>query len=111
MTRDDITHLSEVARATRPQMVDEQYNLFLDRLLWAIHASEDNPQFDENRFREACRGEGGFDIWSEPEKLFEAEAESSEETYTEPAEEDEADEPKSKPRAQATQHRTSKRKK
>jgi hypothetical protein len=70
MTRDDIEHLAEVAesvfaqvRASGP-LTEADLDGFVGRMLWAIHASRDNPHFSEQAFRARARGEQA-DLWKE----------------------------------------------
>jgi hypothetical protein len=65
MTRADIEHLGEVCESVSAQikasesksMTMDDFDAFVGRMLWAIHASRDNPRFDENKFRQMARGE------------------------------------------------------
>ena len=69
MTRHDIEHLAQVSlsvasqiRASEKQcMTMDDFDGFLGRMLWAIHASKDNPRFDEGKFRSYARGESESD--------------------------------------------------
>lgn len=74
MTRQDIDHLVQVTHSLRGKIVKEgefqsspftesDFDQFIDRMLWAIHASHGNPHFDEERFRRAARGEDGLQIF------------------------------------------------
>lgn len=65
MTRSDIEHLVQVTHSMRSKLDDTEFDQFLDRMLWAIHSSKDNPHFDENRLRKAARGEDGLRVFSE----------------------------------------------
>jgi hypothetical protein len=73
MTRDDIEHFAQVCESLKAQCkaqedgfrVDRDFDGFIGRMLWAIHASPNNPLFDENRFRAACNGEGGLRVFDE----------------------------------------------
>ncbi len=58
MTRSDIEHLAEVTHSLRSIIDTEDFDRLLDRLLWAIHASSDNPPFDDARFRASAHTDG-----------------------------------------------------
>jgi hypothetical protein len=58
MTRTDIENLAQVPRFVRSVISREDFDRLLDRLLWAIHASADTPQFDEDRFRASTQNDG-----------------------------------------------------
>jgi hypothetical protein len=67
MTRDDIEHLAEVAESVFVQlnqgtMSKDDFDAFLQRVLWAIHASRDNPHFSEQAFRTRAHGKPA-DLW------------------------------------------------
>jgi hypothetical protein len=62
MTREDIQHLSQVTHSLRSKIDEQEFDQLIDRMLWAIHSSHDNPHFDDNRFAAACRGDG-FEIF------------------------------------------------
>jgi hypothetical protein len=64
MTTDDIEHLAQVCESVFAQinasgsMKAEDFDGFVGRMLWAIHASGSLPEsFDEGKFRARCRGE------------------------------------------------------
>jgi len=69
MTRHDIDHLAQVCLSVASQikasdakvMTMDDFDAFLGRVLWAIHASNDNPHFDEANFRAYARGEAESD--------------------------------------------------
>jgi hypothetical protein len=71
MTHDDIEHLAQVCESLKAQckaqedgfQVDRDFDGFIGRMLWAIHASPNNPPFDENRFRAVCNAEGGLQVF------------------------------------------------
>ena len=61
MTRDDIMHLAQVLVSIRPLISDgklseDEADQLIHRMLWAIHASHDNPRFDEQKFHAFVRG-------------------------------------------------------
>jgi len=65
MTREDIEHLVEVCESVSAQIragnsLDmDNFDSFVDRMLWAIHSSAGNPNFDVNKFHAFARsGEG-----------------------------------------------------
>ena len=62
MTRSDIEHLAQVTHSMRSLVDDQNFDLLIDRMLWAIHASR-SPRFDVNRFASACKGDG-FQIFA-----------------------------------------------
>lgn len=65
MTRHDIEHLGQVCESVFAQinasedkaMKLDDFDSFVDRMLWAIRSSNGNPQFDEQRFRKMTKGE------------------------------------------------------
>jgi hypothetical protein len=68
MTQDDIEHLAQVAESVFAQlsvgtMSKDDFDGFLGRMLWAIHASNNNPRFSEPAFRVRARGEQA-DLWA-----------------------------------------------
>lgn len=76
MTKDDIEHLAQVCESLKAQCVAQagfsisnDFDSFLGRMLWAIHASPDNPEFDESRFRAVANGnsdlEGGMKVFKD----------------------------------------------
>jgi len=73
MTRDDIRHLSEVLEGVTAQgnaqpemkMPDAAFETLVGHMLWAIHASKNNPHFDENTFRAIARGDTSKALFEE----------------------------------------------
>lgn len=63
MTRSDIEHLAQVTHSLRQRLDAQEFDLFVGRVLWAIHSSRDNPKFDEGRFRDACKGVDGLRVF------------------------------------------------
>lgn len=61
MTRDDIEHIAQCLTALKAQIgkvyARDEHARMIDRFLWAIHASHDNPKFDEGNFRDRAFGE------------------------------------------------------
>jgi len=64
MTKADIEHLAEVCESLFAQINASEsksftiadFDSFVGRMLWAIHASNNNPRFDEARFRVSAAG-------------------------------------------------------
>jgi hypothetical protein len=56
MTRSDIEHLAQVMVALR-SLEPQEFMRMIDRMLWAIRSSHDNPHFDEQKFRAFIIGE------------------------------------------------------
>lgn len=61
MTRNDIDHLAEVCESVFAQIQNEpltqsDFQAFVSRVLWAIHASEGNPMFNEQAFKDRSEG-------------------------------------------------------
>jgi hypothetical protein len=71
-------HLCEVCESVQAQinasesksMTMDDFDAFLGRMLWAIHASNSTPRFDEGKFRGAARGqlEGDMEQMFPPRK-------------------------------------------
>jgi hypothetical protein len=59
MTKNDIEHLAQVSHSLVAFLPDEELDRYVDRMLWAIRSSHDNPRFDEQKFRLAAKG-GSF---------------------------------------------------
>ena len=65
MTRKDIKNLAEVCESLKAQCdaqggaftAANDFEGFVGRMLWAIHASGNNPQFNEQNFRRMANGE------------------------------------------------------
>jgi hypothetical protein len=64
MTRQDLEHLAQVTHSLHSQLDNQQFDQFVDRMLWAIRSSDvANPKFDEQRFRQACKGKFGIRVF------------------------------------------------
>ena len=74
MTKSDIEHLAQVCESLFAQINASEsksftiadFDSFVGRMLWAIHASNGTPRFDEARFRVSAAG--GADPIFPPQK-------------------------------------------
>lgn len=58
MHKEDYEHLAQVGLSLKGALSEEEFDRYIDRMLWAIHASPKHvDKFDEDRFRKRCHGE------------------------------------------------------
>lgn len=57
MTKEDTEHLAQCCHSLISRLDEGEFDRFIDRLIWAIHASPGgSPNFDHQRFVNHCKG-------------------------------------------------------
>jgi hypothetical protein len=57
MVGDDYKHIAQCCHSLISRLEEDEFDRFIDRLIWAIHASPGgSPQFDQKLFIDRCKG-------------------------------------------------------